>query len=470
MTTMMQTDPITIESIQSRSPALSMSDYKFLKKSMDSGEIFKEVVDPIQRANLTQRLLASAELIPSLYTLIKDIRYLQQPAKLLAKFLPESRKKTLRQRWFHHFAGTGTSNSGIEIQHGLRDYTTIPSTNLVSFDVCYQQLWLCSYRVYKYPNAYGRRVVAELAKRLGFWNLKIKFELTVDPAQAVIERTIQDVFHILRPNEKFNFDVKRARPVIASFNRYLYDLQKTAEHRKPTQITVDGPGIPLSYRCGQSQMDTRDLADLFLDKIHAPLNELGRSGDGISSFYVKRSRHIAFFGAIDFSRSQEGLSPHPVSSDLTVNHQQLDAYQPAQSLASVDSPNRQVHTLEQEDSTNQVVNQVMLYKEKMIRFAENDGVVLQEVPFRKEDVNSQAREYADQGRKLSLKDGGGYFTWVDCFDILTRTKESAVTVTTVVESRLGAKRRRGQDTPDRLQPVTKDSYDFNMDSEDDGQI
>ena len=79
MTTMMRTDPMTIESIQSRCPALSKSDYDFIEENMGSGELFPELIDPVKRADITRNLLTNEELIPSLYTLVKDIRYFEAP-------------------------------------------------------------------------------------------------------------------------------------------------------------------------------------------------------------------------------------------------------------------------------------------------------------------------------------------------------------------------------------------------------
>jgi hypothetical protein len=108
---------------------------------MRSGELFPGITDPVIRANITQRLLAIKDLIPSLYTLIKDTRYLKQPAELLTKLLLDSRKKTLRQRWYYYFTDTRSSNYTIEIQRGvLGPYTTILSSYLDSFDIYYQQL------------------------------------------------------------------------------------------------------------------------------------------------------------------------------------------------------------------------------------------------------------------------------------------------------------------------------------------
>jgi len=98
MAKMIQTDPFTIESLQSRAPAFSKSDFEFVQNNIESKELFLGITDQVVRDDITHCLLAFEELILSLYTLIKDIRYLKQLAELLTKLLLESRKKTLRQR------------------------------------------------------------------------------------------------------------------------------------------------------------------------------------------------------------------------------------------------------------------------------------------------------------------------------------------------------------------------------------
>ncbi|CZT53525.1 uncharacterized protein RSE6_15146 [Rhynchosporium secalis] len=469
MTTMMHTNPMTIESIQSRCPALSKSDYEFIEEKMGSGELCPELIDPAKRADITRNLLSCEELIPSLYTLIKDIRYLKHPANHLSRLLPASRKKSLRQRWFHIFAGTGSNDGGVtKHQRVLGPHKTVSGGVPDSFDVCYQQLWLCSYRICKYPNAYGRLQLAELAHRLGFSTPKIEFELTQDPAQIVIKNALRDVFHTLRPNEKFNFDANKADPVIATFKGYINSQETTNPKLALPSITVNGNGAPLSCRCGQSKLDDRDLVHLFLDKIHAPLPRYGRDGDEISSFYVKRSRHIAFFGAIDLTGNQEGPSNHLSSASSSLDHPQPEtsrsAVEPTGCIPSVRHPSR---SPDEGFGRNQVVVYKERVKEGVVRFIEK-GAILGEVPFREEDVNSQAKEYADQGKKLFLEQGP-YFIWHDCYEILKRTKRSAVTVTTVAESWVG-KRRRGEDLPERLQPATKEAFDFPIDEDEDEEL
>ena len=318
MVTMMNSDPYTVGRIQLRAPALSSSDYAFIQEHMQSGELFPEVSDPTRRAQITARLLSIEEVIPSLWTLISDIRYLRQPAKVLNILLPPTprrgknkRNSTLRERLSCHFAYTESIGGTMEIQTNTTSYTAILSSNLDSFELSYQQLWLCSYRVSKNLNAYGLLQLATLAHHLGFSSLEIKRALEQDPTCDIIQKAVVDALKVLRPNEAFIFDVNQANPIITSLKDYLSKILDAPTKSGSPFITVAGTEEPLNRRCGYGCMDTQDLNHLFLGTIHAPLHQYQKGGDEISSFYVKRSRHIAFFRALNLTGDRH--------SDLSIN-------------------------------------------------------------------------------------------------------------------------------------------------------
>ena len=431
---MMNTDPYTIQFIESRVPALSKSDFKDLQASMKSGQLFSAVTDSQMRAEITQRLLAMDELIPSLHTLISNIRYLKKLAKLLDALLPPKAKRrtkrrkktqaalwTLRQRFYSHYTKRGSSNS-IEIQQSLVSYPTIPMVGLNAFELSYQMLWLCSYRVCWYPNAYGILQLATLAKRLGFSSVEIDREVKEDPDKAVIAKVIDEVLMILRPNEKFDYDADQAAPIVKAFNDYLDKILTAPLPAKLPYVTVAGRGEPLDRRCGYGSVDAKDLNHLFLDTIHCSLQAYPKGGEEISSFYVKRSRHIAFFGALNLEVSQSAHSP--LSSTIIAPRErgitlpESASVQPEQ----LPSPRR---ASPHHAAQGQVVQSIG----PVVAFIENN-VTIRKIPFEKDRINSQAREYADQGKKLHVPEGP-HFIWEHCFDILTRTRCSTVLVTTV---------------------------------------
>ncbi|KAG0645121.1 hypothetical protein D0Z07_9209 [Hyphodiscus hymeniophilus] len=467
ISTLMETDPFTIESIQSRAPALSKSDFEYIQKHMRPGGLFfPAITDSVRRTDIAQRLLATEELIPSLYTLIKDIRYLKQPAAILDSLLPKCRKKTLRQRYNFHFTGVESREDTIELQQSVFSYLTISNTRLDSFDISYQQLWLCAYRICKYSNAYGQHQVANLAHRLGFSSTEINQELKKDPDQAVIEKAVIEAVSILRPNDKFAFNVNQAKQLIASFHNCMEEIVQAPVKSSPPSITVAGSGEPLARRCGSSSADTHDLENLFIDKVHAPLQEYQKGGDEISSFYVKRSRHRAFFGAVSLAEDREGSSSGLFPTEASVEQGTTTMARQAEVPAGLGGSSQSAGALDSNSIQNseiRTVGQVVQYTGRMVRFKEHN-VTTQEVPFEKEAVNEQARVYANQGKKLSVQNSG-HFIWHDCFDILCKTRQSTVQVFTNVQP-INGKRHYNQDLPDSLQPMTKESFEFEMEESD----
>jgi hypothetical protein len=122
-----------------------------------------------------------------------------------------------------------------------------------------------------------------------------------DPSHAVIEKASADVLKVIRPNERFIFDANQASSVIMSFKDYLSRALGDPPAIVPPFITVAGLGEPLARRCGYGPGDIKDLNYLFVEMLHAPLQSYGRGGEEISSFYVKRSRHITFFGELNLT-------------------------------------------------------------------------------------------------------------------------------------------------------------------------
>jgi hypothetical protein len=88
--------------------------------------LFPGIKDLTKREDILERLLTTEELIPSLWTLISDIKYLKQPAKILNILLPpkpkrerkgqEGIKNRLRERFRFYFTRIESSGDTIEVQ------------------------------------------------------------------------------------------------------------------------------------------------------------------------------------------------------------------------------------------------------------------------------------------------------------------------------------------------------------------
>lgn len=202
-------DPASIEILQSRVPSRSKSDFDFITKHMDSWELFPKIMEP-DRSALKERLLKISKSIPSMHTLMKDIRYLKSAAKMMSLLIPESRPRSARPasiRERFQFIFGRVDDNRLEIQTGPHIYRKVTDNDYLNrFDISYQQLWLCSFRICTKANPYGRRALAVLADRLGFWSTEIKRELEKDAGVAAVEKAVLEVLRTLRPSEDIIFN------------------------------------------------------------------------------------------------------------------------------------------------------------------------------------------------------------------------------------------------------------------------
>ena len=458
-------DAPTVESLQSRAPALSKSDYEFVESNMRSGQLFPEVTSSGERNSITSRLLALHEPIPTLYSLIRDVRYYKEPAALLRTLLPKPPKstaryryKTLREGYEFHFDNVDSDATRITIQETAIKSKTILLSGMDAFDVSYQQLWLCACRICKHLNAHTFIILAVLARSAGFSSPQIEREAQKAPAEALIEKAITDALYILRPNEKFPFDASQARSLTALFAEYIERILKAPITTALPYITVAPPGESLSHRCGSSYKDVEDRNHLFLETVHAPLEWYQRGGDEISSFYVKRARHMAFFGQLRPARSTQETPSVPLSPTESEHPGETQDTAPATSVPL--SPTENEHPAETQDTAPATSEQFSLREQasqwptqnqiveyvKQVRFQWQDSSFVEIVPYERKAVNDKARKFASMGLYLWI-DERGWIDWQDCFDMLEATGGLFVKAIGTIETALG---KRGTDN--QLQP------------------
>ncbi|KIM93529.1 hypothetical protein OIDMADRAFT_35637 [Oidiodendron maius Zn] len=285
-------DQRTVELVQLRVPGVSALDAAFLRGSMQSGHLFPEIRDPTMRAGIEQRLLRIEHPIPSIYTLFKDLRYLEPAAKAVKALLPGLAKQTLRQslRFISSLPATAaTSTYSLAIQDSEITYTTISGSFPYLFDLAIRQLFLCALRYFTSPaNVSSKKdmnpvkqtmngpkrflgfKLMELAHRLGFKIPEVD-EMHQDPG----ERLLADMLNGLL-KEIFRSDGMVPENLSTSFREYLSSSTIVVEGNLQPSITTPGAGEPLSRRyrrgCGVAP-DDNDCLYLFLRRMYMPLND-----------------------------------------------------------------------------------------------------------------------------------------------------------------------------------------------------
>lgn len=306
--------------IQLRAPAVSEHDHDFITNQMQSGELFPGIKDSFKRATVMQRLLTIDYLIPSLFTLFRDIRYLEPAAELLKALIPPilNPTNTLRESLRSHFLCL-ESHSTLQVQQTENSFITITGNYQDLFELALRQLWLCSLRSISVtvcnapkrdmdpvkrtanaPNYFLWYKLVGLAQRLGFSSSQITDALQSDPLEKMVKEMLSKLV-TQQMGKLSGIQMERLTEIIKG---YLSQSTGVIDEASTPCVTVPGLGEPLPQRCGiwpDVRSDSADRNHLFLSKVHAPVSEYQTGGGGISSFFVKRCRYLAFFGPISLS-------------------------------------------------------------------------------------------------------------------------------------------------------------------------
>lgn len=333
-------DEATVEALHLLAPVISKQDAEYIEKGMRSGHLFPEIKDSTIRNAIRRRLLKIEERIPSLFSLFKDLRYLEPPAKAMRALLPKSAKEgSLRQNFRFRSSFPGNTTQLLELQNSETSYTSVSGSPEYLFDLAYRQTFLGAIRYFTSPSTVttkkdmnpikqtaiaSKRLLGfklvELAGRSGFSVSNVTDVLSKDPEM----RFLEDMLHSL-PRELYKFDLDIPQPLLESFKNYLHASTVRCDSTVLPSITTATAGEPVSQRCGRScgLSDDGDRLHMFLPKLHATFAEMRKDGGEVSSFYVNRSIYLAFFGNITAANSAnqtgEGNTTRPPFTNLDGN-------------------------------------------------------------------------------------------------------------------------------------------------------
>ncbi|KFY03482.1 hypothetical protein V490_00177 [Pseudogymnoascus sp. VKM F-3557] len=355
--------------------------------------------------------------------------------------------KTLRQNLYSHFEKFGST---LQIQNSERAYLTYTGNNQSLFNLAFRQLHLFAIRHFAKPlseqeTAYSMFILADFAQSVGFSSEEITSKLMEDPFQKMA----LDLLHRALPIHKPADLEIEARSLATQIRDSITTLGSSAVEDSKPWLTVAGCGVSIAKRCGpevwDDNVESDDLKHMFLEKMHLPLAELQRGGEGISSFYVKRSIYLAFWGGIDQSdqsnaslnTAEETRNAHVYESipsgtaraDNEELAEQMDDITQTQDIPNDSAPKATI-----------LKSHIASYRQQQVVTFSEKGVTVHETPFLKDEVNAQALRIVDSGKLLSTVQGE-YFLWRDCFETLARTGTAVVLVK---PSRAELQRRRAQ--------------------------
>ncbi|KAF2178253.1 hypothetical protein K469DRAFT_599807, partial [Zopfia rhizophila CBS 207.26] len=341
---MQRVNPATVETLQLRAPGISSDDLFALEEPFRQEKLFPGIKDQIERQAIWTRLQKFPFLIPSLYTLFEDIKYLKAPAKIMRQLFPKT-SKTVYKAMTESFTGRNQKENTYLIQESETSFRQENGQRIEQVEFGYRSVWLKTWRQWtelipecpkkedgeptpqpQKPDKTKWYELAALAAKHGFESDKISHFTSLNPDREIAIEGLKTA----RDPTYFKYDKSALETYLSRFP-LMFD--QIATPRSPSLVSppllVDGPGEGLERRCGRvfNRAYKDDREHLFLDAFCPP-----RAGEGkaISSFFVRASVYFAFFG----DGFKSAISVDTQNSSLSISHS-TGASVPEQTSSSI---------------------------------------------------------------------------------------------------------------------------------------
>jgi hypothetical protein len=263
---MKKLDRCTVRTVELTAPGACPRDEARLHCELTKGRIFGGFTEE-ERENIWRELLAVStdRLIPSLYTFFEDARYLRGPAECVKRLVEGSPGDQLSQMVKNSFTGVNQQSNICIIQVTESQLEARPGDVEDQVEMGYRHWWYFAMRDYD--------------------------NVPVRKRKAAGDRLAQ-------PAKKENMDVlSKGATLVNQIGFETRQIRDLVQH--PTSCdTGFVPEVSSTYkqpkRCGipRSEDQQRDKPLLFADALHRSVD----TSAGVTSFFVRRSVYLAFFG------------------------------------------------------------------------------------------------------------------------------------------------------------------------------
>ncbi|KAH7379083.1 hypothetical protein BKA64DRAFT_243572 [Cadophora sp. MPI-SDFR-AT-0126] len=309
-------DNVTVKAVELMAPRHSRRDAQKLHGQLASGQIFA-AFNSEDRDAIWSRLRTASGLIPSLFTLFEDLKYLQACAGSMRHLVEPAPGQTLFVALDDKFFGSTED-----------------------WDLAYRRLWLYSMEYYSKlpappkdtkknrlakagttkPDEVVLSDFAALASQLGFQS---------DQISALKERSSdREIARAALLNARKPDSYEYTGQSLESHTEQIIRLFATAtpltlEQSSPAFVSDDPAAA--GVRCGfpDEEAHARDAKSLVIANLHA---EVDKQGESVTSFFVRKSVYFAFFGRPSETTTKRRSNPAPhTGGGLDLQQERLGA-------------------------------------------------------------------------------------------------------------------------------------------------
>ncbi|KAI9777791.1 MAG: hypothetical protein M1839_008586 [Geoglossum umbratile] len=313
-------DQLTVAGLELRVPMVSEKDSREISAMMEMGHIFSSVSDPLVRRDLLRNLSTVPCLIPSMRVFLENLKYLEPCCNVLKGLINCNQDSTVRQCLFKSYVAPPCL---LIERHGGK---LQPATTANNKMAAYMQLWIYAMRNFpemvavapKKELGQEKPVVLESSPELWIELSKLAISLGFRTSKALKMRkqnpdeSIARAFLLrARPSTKYKFTGITIDAAIKRIAEILSMAERIKARASNVQLTVPQNGEPRDRRCGRPFENSQVFDQNFLFLPHMSNGDAARSGEDITSFFVKRDFLRSFLDtsiAVNFSQVNDDES------------------------------------------------------------------------------------------------------------------------------------------------------------------
>ena len=398
---MRKVDEPTVKALELKAPGSSTLDAQTIQRQLGGAQIFSAFSDQ-DRSQILERLRRFKDLIPSFHTFFRNLCYWEACVDSMRHLITPPRGDTIFTAFEKQFTGVNQQEGQVRIQVDEANFIFAPGSTADQVELGYRQIVAFAMRhfweiprtpegndVLRKPRAKADKAVlrqyAELSIQLGFESPEIN-ELMENPPVSVSE--------VMQPSIK------------------------------PLLVT-SGPGEEVPQRCGLPQLEAfeEDRDSLFL---HYLDNEQNERGEGVTSFFVRRSIYFEFLGRPKYTvalnpaereREREAIAQLERQAQAQQQHEEQEQEAQAQRQREEQEREAQAQRREAQEEQNREEQEAQAQREQEQAQREREEQA------QREREEQEQREHHDLGQvciRFKIRERSGWrdvqSLWVDRSD------------------------------------------------------
>ncbi|OBT40478.1 hypothetical protein VE00_07893 [Pseudogymnoascus sp. WSF 3629] len=257
-------DTATVKALELRAPGASTNDRN------KCGKIFSAFSDR-ERDKIRDRLQMVDGLVPSLFTFFRDINYLKLCIDCLKRLVIVPKGASVCESLALICLGKNQREGHVRIQVTEDSFVHRTGNPADRVDLGVRQLVALAMR--SYPDMPPDPIIE-------------------DPVQKATTKADRAV---LRRLADLAYELGFESPQILSMKQYPYSKTRRESPQTPPLLVTSGNGVDLRHRSGipRTAAFEEDRDSLYIDYLHSQEQV---QGEGITSFFIRKSVYLAFFG------------------------------------------------------------------------------------------------------------------------------------------------------------------------------